>query len=101
MWNKFVNRFLKHLKKALTDSVNGIEIPENQNANKITDNVLKIKKIPSQRKCLGVTNHIKILNPKQMLQRLSITQVKAGNTSINSENSKISYFHKLLLILSG
>ena len=36
-----------------------------------------------------------------MLQRLSITQVKAGNTSMNSENSKMSYFHKLLLILSG
>ena len=84
-----ISHYSPYLKEPLIDwrnSVNSKEIPENENTNKVTDNVLTIKKIPSQKKCLGVTNHLKIVTPKQILQRLLITQVKAGNTSENLLN---------------
>ena len=65
----------------LRNSINSKETPENENPKKIGNIV---EKILEQQKCKG----IKILTPKQMLQRLPIAfaQVIAGNTSKNLLN---------------
>ena len=68
----------------LRNTIIRIEIPENKNPNQIVDIVEKILKFDKQQK----GKWIKILTPKEMLQRLSIalTQVKTGNTSENLQN---------------
>ena len=68
----------------LRNTIIRIEIPENKNPNQIVDIVEKIFKFDKQQK----GKWIKILTPKEMLQRLSIalTQVKTGNTSENLQN---------------
>ena len=60
------------------------EVPENENSNKIVNVVENIIDFNKQQK----GKRIKILTPKQMLQRLPIAlaQVKAGNTSENLLN---------------
>ena len=60
------------------------DIPENENPNKIVHIVEKILDFNKQQKGKG----IKILTPKQMLQRLPIAlaQVKSGNASENLLN---------------
>ena len=81
----------------LQNDFNIKKIPETENPNKIVNIIEKILEFNKQQKGKGlpsdlaflakVTNrkHIKILSPKQMLQRLSVAlaQVKAGNTSEN------------------
>ena len=64
--------------------INSKEIPENQNPEKVVNIAEKILDFNKQQK----SKRIKILTPKQMLQRLPITlaQVKAGNTSENLLN---------------
>ena len=68
----------------LRNSINSKEIPENENLKKVVYFVEKILDFIKQQKGKG----IKILTPKQMLQRLSIAlaQVKAANTSENLLN---------------
>ena len=63
----------------LRNIINRKEIPENENPKKVAKIVEKIVDFNKQQKSKG----IKILTPKQMLQRLPIAlaQVKAGNTS--------------------
>ena len=78
---------VKHLHKSLinlTNSINSIEIPENENPKNFFIIVKKILDFNKHQK----GKWIKILTPKQMLQRLPIAlaQVKAGNTSQNSLN---------------
>ena len=60
------------------------EIPESENPNKIVDIVEKNLDFNEQQK----GNGIKVLSPKQMLQRLPITlaQVKSANISENKPN---------------
>ena len=76
------------------------EFLKNENLNKIVDIVEKILDFNKQQKSKGRPSdlarvakvsdrpHIKILTPKQMLQRLqkALTQVKADNTSENLLN---------------
>ena len=66
------------------NAINRKEISENENPNKIVDIVEKIHHFNKQQKGKGV----KILTPKQMLQRLPIAlaHVKAGYTSENLLN---------------
>ena len=88
-WNYFkVKAKNERLVNNVNDGLNDLrkvvirkEILENENPNKIIDIVEKIRDFNKQQKSKG----IKILTPKQMLQRLQITveQVKAGNTSEN------------------
>ena len=88
-WNYFkVKAKNERLVNNVNDGLNDLrkvvirkEILENENPNKIIDIVEKIRDFNKQQKGKG----IKILTPKQMLQRLQITveQVKAGNTSEN------------------
>ena len=68
----------------LRNSINSKGIPENENPKKVVNIVEKI--IDCNKKQKGKV--IKILTPKQMLQRLPIAlaQVKAGNTSENLLN---------------
>ena len=63
----------------LKNSIIKKEIPENENPNKIIYIVKKIFEFDSQQK----GTRLKILTPKQMLQRLPIAlaQVKSGNNS--------------------
>ena len=63
----------------LRNIVNRKEIPEDENPKKVVKIVEKIVDFNKQQKSKG----IKILTPKQMLQKLPIAlaQVKAGNTS--------------------
>ena len=65
---------------------------ENENPKKVADIVEKVLDFNKQQKVKG----IRILTPKQMLQRLPIalTQVKASNTSENllNEIRQIIYF---------
>ena len=79
----------------MIDSGNAIvrkKIPENKNPNKTVNIVRKILNFNKQQKGKGlpsdVATQLKILTPKQILQRLSIAlvQVKAGNTSENLPN---------------
>ena len=62
----------------LRNSVNSKEIPENENLKKVVYFVEKILDFIKQQKGKG----IKILTPKQMLQRLliALAQIKAGKT---------------------
>ena len=68
----------------LRNSINSKQIPENKNPKKIVNIVEKILDFNKQQKGKGV----KVLTPKQILQRLPIAlaQVKAGNTSENLLN---------------
>ena len=77
----------KYLNESLIDLRNNInitEIPKNENPKKVAYSIGKILDFNKQQKGKG----IKILTPKQMLQRLPIVlvQVKAGNTSENVLN---------------
>ena len=62
----------------LRNDINRKEIPEIWNPKKVADIVGRVLNFNKQQKDQG----IKLLTPKQMLQRLPIalTQVKAGNT---------------------
>ena len=62
----------------LRNSINSKEIPENENLKKVVYFVEKILDFIKQQKGKG----IKILTPKQMLQRLliALAQMKAGKT---------------------
>ena len=68
----------------LRNSINSKQIPENKNPKKIVNIVEKILDFNKQQKGKGV----KVLTPKQILQRLPIAlaQVKAVNTSENLLN---------------
>ena len=72
--------------------INRKKIPEDENPNKIDDIVEKIVDFNKQPKGKGLPSdlakQIKILTPKQMLQRLPIAleEVKGGNTSENLLN---------------
>ena len=76
----------------LTSATIKNEIPENENPNKKIDIVEKIHDFNNQQQGKG----LKILTPRQILQRLPIAlaQVKAGNTSENvlNEIRQIIYF---------
>ena len=76
----------------LRNTINKKELSENENPNKIVDIVEKIINFDKQQK----GKWIKILTPKQMLQRLAIalTQVKLGNASekLLNEIREIIYF---------
>ena len=76
----------------LTSATIKNEIPENENPNKKIGIVEKIHDFHNQQQGKG----LKILTPRQMLQRLPIAlaQVKAGNTSENvlNEIRQIIYF---------
>ena len=68
-------------------------IPENENPNKILEIVEKILDFKEKQKGKGLPldfyrTQLKILSPKQMLQRLPIAlaQIKTGNTSENLLN---------------
>ena len=69
----------------LRNAIIKIEVPENENPNKIVDIAQNILDINKQQKGKG----IKVLTPKQMVQRLPIAlvQVKAGNRSENLPNA--------------
>ena len=64
--------------------INRKEIPEKENPKKVADIVEKTLEFHKGQKGKG----IKILTPKQMLQRLPVVlaQVRAGNTSENLSN---------------
>ena len=70
----------------LRNAITRKEIPENEIPNKVLNIVEKIIDFNKQQKGKG----IKILTPKQMLQRLPIVlaQVKVVNTSENLLNEK-------------
>ena len=76
----------------LRSSVNSKGIPENENPIKIIDLVEKIINFSKELKGRGhpsdLNLRLKIITPKQILQRLPIAlaQVKAGNTSENLLN---------------
>ena len=77
-------QLVNNVNDGLIDIRNAIirkEIPENENPKKVVNIVEKILDFNKQQKGKGV----KILTPKQMLQRLPIAlaQVKPGNTSEN------------------
>ena len=80
-------QLLHNVNNGLIDLRNAIirkDIPANENPNKIVHIVEKILDFNKQKKGKG----IKILTPKQMLQRLPIAlaQVKSGNASENLLN---------------
>ena len=68
----------------LRNDVNKNRISKNENPEKIISIVEKIIALNKQQK----SRELKLLNPKQILQRLPIAfaQVKAGNTSENLLN---------------
>ena len=68
----------------LSKFINSKEIPEYQNPEKVVNIAEKTLDFNKQQK----SKRIKILTPKQMLQRLprTLAQVKAGNTSENLLN---------------
>ena len=77
-------QLVNNVNDGLIDIRNAIirkEIPENENPKKVVNIAKKILDFNKQQKGKG----IKILTPKQMLQRLPIAlaQVKPGNTSEN------------------
>ena len=86
---KNINDSLIKLKK----DINRKNVPENENSSKIVDIIEKIENLNKQQKGKGLRialvakvsdrSNLKILTPKQMLQRLAIAlqQVKAENTS--------------------
>ena len=75
----------------LRNSVNSKGIPENQNPKKVVNIVEKIIDCNKKQKGKG----IKILTPKQMLQRLPIAlaQVKPVNSSENVFNEIIQIIY--------
>ena len=90
-----MSNYLDNINDGLIDIRNAInrkEISRNENPNKRVDIVKEILDFNKQQKGKGLPSdlakHIKILTPKQMIQRLSITlaQVKAGNTTENLLN---------------
>ena len=94
---------IKYLNESLIDlgnSINSKNIPENENPKKVVNIVDKIlefnKEQKGKRRLLDLAERIKILTPKQMLQRLPIAfaQVKVGNTSENllNEIRQIIYY---------
>ena len=88
MVNK-INNGLIDLRKG----INRKEIPEKENPKKVADIVEKTLEFHKGQKCKG----IKILTPKQMLQRLPIVlaQVRAGNTSENLSNETRQIIYSL------
>ena len=86
----------KHISDTLIEfkkDINRKKNPENENPNKIVDIVDKKQKgkgLPRMLalRPLDLAKHIKILTPKQMLQRLpvALAEIKAGNTSENLLN---------------
>ena len=95
---------VKYLKKLLIDlrnSVNSKEIPENENPKKVINIVEKILDFNKQQKFKwrpsDLAKHLKILTPKQMLQRLPIALalVKAGNASQNIPNETKNIIYSL------
>ena len=81
------NEIIKNINNGmieLRNSINSKEILENENPEKVVNIVEKIIDFNKTQKSKG----LKILTPKQMLQRLPIAfaQVKAGNTSENLLN---------------
>ena len=79
----------------LRNDINSKEIPENENPKKVADIVEKSLYFNKQQKGKG----LKILTPKQMLQRLPIAlaHVKAGNTyevSLNETREIIYYLYQ-------
>ena len=88
MVNK-INNGLIDLRKGL----NRKEIPEKENPKKVVDIVEKTLEFHKGQKVKG----IKILTPKQMLQRLPIVlaQVRAGNTSENLSNETRQIIYSL------
>ena len=70
--------------KYINESINNEEITENENPEKVVNIVEKILDFNKQQKGKG----IKILTPKQLLQRvpIAIAQVKGCNTSENLLN---------------
>ena len=83
---------LQELLIDLKNSINSKNVLENENPKKRVRIVEKILDFNKQQKIKG----IKMLTPKQMLQRLpmSLAQLKAGNTSKNilTEIRQIIYF---------
>ena len=83
---------LQELLIDLKNSINSKNVLENENPKKRVTIVEKILDFNKQQKIKG----IKMLTPKQMLQRLpmSLAQLKAGNTSKNilTEIRQIIYF---------
>ena len=77
----------------MRNEVNKVEIPENQNPDKVIDIAEKIIGLDKQQKGKG----LKILTPKQMFQRLPIALawVKAGNMSENLLNEIWHIIHYL------
>ena len=68
----------------LRKSANSKKIPKNENPNKIMNTVKNFNKQQKGRGSTSdLTRHLKILTPKEMLQRLPIAlaEEKAGNTS--------------------
>ena len=107
------NKIFKNINESLINlrnSINSKESPENKNLKKIVNVVEKID-FNKQQKCkkrpsdlAEVANvvdskRIKVLTPKEMLQRLPITlaQVKAGNTSENLLNEIRQIIYSLYL----
>ena len=79
---RFFEQLVNNINNRLADLKNTIiekEITENENSNKIADIVKKILNFNKKQKVKG----LKILAPKQILQRLPIAlaQVTAGNAS--------------------
>ena len=90
--SKIVNQTIDSINE-LKNAVNKKEIPGNENPNKITDIVEKILEFKLKNFFNNINNQqkgaeLKILTPKQMLQRLPIVlaQVKGGNNSENLLN---------------
>ena len=90
--SKIVNQTIDSINE-LKNAVNKKEIPGNENPNKITDIVEKILEFKLKNFFSNINNQqkgaeLKILTPKQMLQRLPIVlaQVKGGNNSENLLN---------------
>ena len=94
----------------LRNDINRKDIPEKENPKNVAHIVEKILDFNKQQEGKGLCKvsdreRIKILTPKQILQRLPIAlvQVKTGNTStifMNSKNSGTSDPHRLLLNLT-
>ena len=95
---------VKYLNESLIDlgnSINSKNIPENENLKKVVNIVDKIlefnKEQKGKRRLLDLAECIKILTPKQMLQRLPIAfaQIKAGNNSGSLLNEIRQIFYSL------
>ena len=97
------DEIIKHINNELIElrnSINSKEIPVNENPKKVVNIVEEVLDFNKQQKGKGhpsdLATHIKILIPKQMLQRLPIAlaQVKSVNTSENllNEIRQIIYF---------